>query len=314
MNHRWAGTATSATLHVLAGLAMLALARSGVSPGVPKVSRPLTFVSVLSPLEVPPAVLTPPLRLPPLAETVERSPLPEPPPRLEAPPERVVVRGDPPPEPRRDPPPPIETSKRPVAVVTVGTFAASAAPARNADLARPVQSAGFDAPEARAPELKVGASASVGVFERSPGAAQLGTDRPNRTVTDSGFGSLSGPAPAAQPARQVRVTDFDARPAAPPAPPQPRPSRVDVPLEIVSKPTPAYTDEARALKIEGEVLLDVEFAASGDVRVLHVVRGLGHGLDEAASRAAAGMRFKPAQSGGRAVDFRATVHIVFRLA
>lgn len=294
---------------------MLAIARSGVSPAAPKVSRPLTFVSVLSPLEVPPAVLTPPLRLPPLVETVERISVPEASPRLDAPPERVVARSDPPPpEPRRDPPPPIETPKPPVAIVTVGTFAASAAPSRNADVARPVQSAGFDAPETRAPELKIGAAASVGAFDRISGAAQPGPDRPSRTVTDSGFGRPPGPARAAQPARQVRVTGFDAHPAAPPGPTQPRPSRVDVPLEIVSKPTPAYTDEARALKIEGEVLLEVEFAASGDARVLQVVRGLGHGLDEAASRAAAGMRFKPAQSGGRAVDFRATVHIVFRLA
>ena len=81
-----------------------------------------------------------------------------------------------------------------------------------------------------------------------------------------------------------------------------RPTRIDVPVEIVFKPTPVYTEEARALKLEGDVLLDVEFAASGAVTVLQVVRGLGHGLDEAATRAATQIRFKPAQSGGRPVD------------
>jgi len=85
-------------------------------------------------------------------------------------------------------------------------------------------------------------------------------------------------------------------------------------LEILSKPAPDYTEEARRLRIEGDVQLDVEFCASGQVRVVRVVRGLGHGLDEAATRAAQSMRFKPAQSGGRAVDFRTTAYIVFRLA
>ena len=68
------------------------------------------------------------------------------------------------------------------------------------------------------------------------------------------------------------------------------------------------------MKIEGDVLLEVNFAATGEIRVLRVVRGLGHGLNESATRAAQGMRFKPAQSGGHPIDFRTTVHIVFRLA
>ena len=87
-----------------------------------------------------------------------------------------------------------------------------------------------------------------------------------------------------------------------------------MPVEILSKPTPAYTDEARALKIEGEVALEVEFTATGEVRVLQVVRSLGHGLDESAARAVQGMRFKPAQRHGQPVDVRTIVNIVFRLA
>ena len=53
-----------------------------------------------------------------------------------------------------------------------------------------------------------------------------------------------------------------------------------VPAEVISKPTPAYTAEARNLRIEGEVVLEVVFEASGKLRVLRVVQGLGHGLDE----------------------------------
>jgi hypothetical protein len=49
-------------------------------------------------------------------------------------------------------------------------------------------------------------------------------------------------------------------------------------------------------------------------RVLRVVQGLGYGLDEAAEQAAKRIRFKPAQADGRAVDYRATVHITFRIS
>ena len=86
------------------------------------------------------------------------------------------------------------------------------------------------------------------------------------------------------------------------------------PLEIVSKPRPAYTADARAKKIEGEVLLDVQFNGSGEVRVLRVARGLGHGLDETAVAAAEGIRFRPATRDGVLVDSTALVHIVFQLA
>lgn len=87
-----------------------------------------------------------------------------------------------------------------------------------------------------------------------------------------------------------------------------------LPVEIIFKPKPAYTEEARGLKLEGDVLLEVTFTATGEVRVLGLVRRLGHGLDEAAIRAAEQIRFKPAQRRGKLVDFRSTVVIVFRLA
>jgi TonB family protein len=85
-------------------------------------------------------------------------------------------------------------------------------------------------------------------------------------------------------------------------------------VEITFKPNPVYTEEARNLKLEGEVLLEVQFAANGQLRVNRVVRGLGHGLDEAAIAAANKMRFKPATKSGQAVDSAAIVHVVFQLA
>jgi len=85
-------------------------------------------------------------------------------------------------------------------------------------------------------------------------------------------------------------------------------------VEITDKPNPVYTAEARALKIEGEVLLEVLFSSNGRLQVSRVVRGLGHGLDEAAVAAANKMRFKPATRGGQPVDSTAVVHVVFQLA
>jgi TonB family protein len=86
------------------------------------------------------------------------------------------------------------------------------------------------------------------------------------------------------------------------------------PVEIISKPKPAYTDEARTKKIEGEVSLQVVFTASGEVKVQRVVQGLGYGLDDSAQAAARQIRFRPAQQDGQPVDSTAIVHIVFELA
>ena len=87
------------------------------------------------------------------------------------------------------------------------------------------------------------------------------------------------------------------------------------PVVILAKPKPVYTAEAIKLNLEGEVLLEVVFPASGgEVQVNRVVKGLGHGLDEAAMRAAQQIKYKPALSNGHPVDFPAVVHIVFQIA
>lgn len=86
------------------------------------------------------------------------------------------------------------------------------------------------------------------------------------------------------------------------------------PVEITFKPQPVYTDEARGLKLEGEVLLEVMFGANGTLHVNRIVRGLGHGLDEAAIAAANKMRFKPALRMGQPVDSTAIVHVTFQMA
>jgi TonB family protein len=147
-------------------------------------------------------------------------------------------------------------------------------------------------------------------------AAPSTTSQQGGTVTTGGFGTAAASPRGAANGGDVQTAGFDRRASTPAQPAAAAAQRsIDRPVEIVFKPTPEYTDEARSARIEGTVTLELEFTATGDVRVLRVVRGLGHGLDEAAERAALRIRFKPAQSSdGRPVDSRATVHITFRLS
>lgn len=141
-------------------------------------------------------------------------------------------------------------------------------------------------------------------------------------VASAGFGSgIAGDGYArgsgvAQPKVKVAVGGFEKAPAA--APPKANTSApVPVnfqPVEILSKPSPVYTEEARKSGVQGEVALSVVFQASGTIRVLGVVKSLGHGLDQAAQQAALQIRFKPALRDGKPADFAATLRIEFRLA
>ncbi len=85
-------------------------------------------------------------------------------------------------------------------------------------------------------------------------------------------------------------------------------------IEVLSKPPVEYTNEARQLKIQGDVVLRVTFTASGHVVVQGVVHGLGHGLDDEARRVAQRIRFRPATRNGQAVDSTTTITITFQLA
>jgi TonB family protein len=85
-------------------------------------------------------------------------------------------------------------------------------------------------------------------------------------------------------------------------------------LEVISKPPVQYTNEAKQLKVEGDVILRVTFTAAGHVVVDGVVHGLGHGLDEEARRVAQQIRFRPATKNGSAVDLTTNITISFQLA
>jgi len=138
------------------------------------------------------------------------------------------------------------------------------------------------------------------------------------TVASTGFGNGIANPPASTGGKHgtVQNTGFADATVASDAPKK-RAAASDSPtsmVEILDKPRPQYTTEGRNQRIEGDVVLDMVFLANGSVQVNRVISGLGHGLDEAAVRAAQEIKFKPAKRDGQPVDFPARVRIEFRLA
>lgn len=328
---------TSVAWHSVVCVAVIASARAA-SPRLPQApEQDLTFVNispVAPPSVVPMKSVMMALPVAPLTSTSEIVPIVAPLPALSL--EVAVIQ----PKAEIAHHPLIKDATKPAQPVAVGAFA-SVAPAEAARAVnKQVATTAFDLEQAKSPELTLRLSA-VGAFDQtSSKEAQPGSDRarPN-AVTDAGFGSSAtvghetasslprpvGPAlhagfdtaPAAGVRRgetqQVQQTGFEASAAAKVDKPAVAQGSLSAVVEVVFKPAPTYTPEARNLKIEGDVVLEVDFQASGQVHVLRVIRGLGHGLDEAAASAAEHMQFKPARSVTGPVDFRAVVHISFRL-
>jgi TonB family protein len=87
-----------------------------------------------------------------------------------------------------------------------------------------------------------------------------------------------------------------------------------IPPVVISEPKARYTSDAQQARIQGEVTLQVRFLASGQIEVIRVVNGLGHGLDEEAKHVAESIRFKPALRNGQPVDHTTLIHVTFQLA
>ena len=214
---------------------------------------------------------------------------------------------------------------RPAQIIHTGEFGSSAAATLNAPVQK-VQTGGFGDPNGIAGHGKEGArlvAANVGSFDLPPGAGQGngagGAHGLKGTIASAGFGNgiaSAGQGDGRSNGRGVQTGGFGAQQVAQLSSPR---RELDNgpptnPVEITYKPNPVYTEEARQLKLEGEVLLEVMFGANGQLHVNHVVRGMGHGRDEAAIAAANKMKFKPALRNGVPVDSTAVVHVVFQLA
>src|SRR6266436_1157451 len=79
-------------------------------------------------------------------------------------------------------------------------------------------------------------------------------------------------------------------------------------------PNPSYSDEARAAKIQGTVILEVVVAAGGQAESVRVVKGPGSGLEQKAIEAIKEWRFKPAvDPSGSPVACRVAIAVTFKL-
>jgi TonB family protein len=165
-----------------------------------------------------------------------------------------------------------------------------------------------------------GSATHKGVVQGAGFGSGVGAGSPNGSahgvVGAAGFGAgtQAAGAPGGRGNGAVASTGFGTGPAGPPQPAARVQQPVTTAIIVMAKPLPQYTAEARALHLEGDVVLEVRFTAAGEVQVLRVVSGLGHGLDEQARLAAEHIRFKPATRDGKAVDQVSVIHVAFQLA
>jgi TonB family protein len=85
------------------------------------------------------------------------------------------------------------------------------------------------------------------------------------------------------------------------------------PPSLLYKVEPSYSEEARAAKYQGSVLLTVVVDVDGKAKDVDVSKGLGLGLDEQAVIAIRSWKFKPGMKEGVPVPVKATIEVNFRL-
>jgi TonB family protein len=329
---RWLVLGLSPFLEALAvGIMSWALMSLPPSPLVNTVRQQVLYFHPVSPADFvkqPPRLLKKPV-LPKLQREIQRSPemarlkMPEiSQPKIELPPTppapKPIEHFSSPEVPRPAP--------RQVAMPRVGTFnPGSMAKGTVKRPLREVQTGGFGAANGIPNDPAADSHnhiAQLGSFDLPSGPGQGngtgGAHGVRGTVASAGFGNGIGSgrgARANDAPEAVQQSGFGSVVAGKAAKTQTTaPAAAVTPVVILSKPDPVYPPQARRLRIEGEVILSVLFGSSGNLRVLKVVQGLGHGMDEAAEEAAERIRFKPAERDGRPVDSTALVHIIFQLA
>ncbi len=194
---------------------------------------------------------------------------------------------------------PNPNANRPATAVAVGSFNAAPGAAVGAGAARKgdVKGVTFGAGVANGVPggTSKGAVASAGFNNGVVGGTPGGTGTGHGQVGNTSFGAggFGG--------KGVQVAQNNAEPAF-------------TPPIVLSEPKAQYTADAQTAKVQGEVTLQVRFLASGQVEVVRIVNGLGHGLDEQARHVAENIRFKPAMRNGQPVDHTTLIHVTFQLA
>jgi TonB family protein len=86
-----------------------------------------------------------------------------------------------------------------------------------------------------------------------------------------------------------------------------------LPPVVLTRVQPEYTDEARAAKIRGTVIVSATIQKDGTLKVESVVQGLDYGLTDKAIEALEQWTFKPGTRNGQPVDVLLNIEVNFNL-
>jgi len=160
-------------------------------------------------------------------------------------------------------------------------------------------------PTPRPPELTKTESTSTAPSAPYPATATASRDSASdgaaRGQQGNGVGTASGGGRGGIPNEGVNYNDVFSV------------SNVSTRPQILARPVPGYTEEARRAQVEGAVKLSVVLNANGTVSEITVARALGYGLDQKAIEAARELRFIPAQKDGHTVSVRVFLEFKFSL-
>jgi protein TonB len=85
------------------------------------------------------------------------------------------------------------------------------------------------------------------------------------------------------------------------------------PPRVIHMVEPQYTEEARAAKVQGTVLLSIVVDDHGNAANIEVTRSLDQGLDQKAIEAVQAWQFAPGTKDGKPVRVVAAVEVNFKL-
>ena len=83
--------------------------------------------------------------------------------------------------------------------------------------------------------------------------------------------------------------------------------------KVIYQVDPEFSEEARRAKFSGDVYVSVIVDELGRPTHVHVVRGIGMGLDEKAVEAVKQYKFQPAMLGGKPVKVAVDVNVIFNI-
>ncbi len=83
--------------------------------------------------------------------------------------------------------------------------------------------------------------------------------------------------------------------------------------QVIYQVEPEFSEEARKAKVAGNVLVNLWVDTNGLPSHVHVIRGVGMGLDEKAVEAVKQYKFKPAMENGKPVLVELNIEVNFQI-